>query len=40
MDISESEVPAEAVPGVGTGNSTEEQGHSKRPWIVVLEQWR
>jgi hypothetical protein len=37
-DISVSEVPAEAVPGIGAGNSTQERGQNKRPWIDALEQ--
>ena len=39
-DISASEIPADAVPGVGSGNSTQERGQSKRPWIAALEQRR
>jgi hypothetical protein len=34
-DISESEVPAEAVPGVGSGRGTQERGCSKRPRIAA-----
>jgi hypothetical protein len=34
-DISESEVPAEAVPGVGSGRGTQERGYSKRPRIAA-----
>ena len=34
--ISESEVSAEAVPGVGVGNSTEERHQSKR-WRIAAE---
>jgi hypothetical protein len=36
MDISESEVPADAVPGFGVGNSTVEQGQNKRLWIMAV----
>jgi hypothetical protein len=31
----EGEVPAEAVPGIGSGNSTLERGQSKRPRIAA-----
>src|SRR4029450_7469134 len=34
-DISASEVPADAVPGVGAGHITQERGHSKRPWTAA-----
>ena len=35
MDISVSEVPADAVPGVGAGRITQERGQSKRPRIAA-----
>jgi hypothetical protein len=34
-DISGSEVPAEAMPGVGAGHTTQERGHSKKPRIAA-----
>ena len=40
VDISASEIPADAVPGVGSGNSTQERGQNKRPWIAALVQRR
>src|SRR5215471_1948247 len=38
-DISVSEIPADAVPGVGSGRGTLERGQSKRSRIGILE-WR
>jgi hypothetical protein len=35
VDISASEIPADAVPGVGSGNSTQKRGQNKRPWIAA-----
>src|ERR671914_583500 len=35
-DISASEVPAEAMPGVGAGHTTQERGHSTKPRIAAL----
>jgi hypothetical protein len=40
VDISASEIPADAVPGVGSGNSTQERGQNKRPRIAVQVQRR
>jgi len=40
VDISVSEISAEAVPGVGSGNSTFERGQNKRPRIAVIVQRR
>lgn len=34
-DISASEIPTEAVPGVGSGQGTQERGQSKRPRIAA-----
>jgi hypothetical protein len=34
-DISASEIPADAVPGVGSGNSTQKRGQNKRPRIAA-----
>src|SRR5262247_2954549 len=34
-DISGSEVPAEAMPGVGAGHTTQERGPSKKPRIAA-----
>ena len=34
-DISASEIPTEAVPGVGSGRGTQERGQSKRPRIAA-----
>ena len=36
MAISGSEVPANAVPGVGARHMTQEHGQSKSPWIAAL----
>jgi hypothetical protein len=36
-DISVSEIPADAVPGVGSGRGTLERDQSKRSRIVILE---
>ena len=38
-DISASEIPTDAVPGVGSGRGTRERGQSKRPRIVIIV-WR
>ena len=35
-DISRSEVPTEAVPGVGATRMTQEHGPSKSSWIAAL----
>jgi len=39
-DISASEIPADAVPGVGSGNSTQKRGQNKRPRIAADVQRR
>jgi len=39
-DISESEIPADAVSGVGSGQGTLERGQSKRLRIAASEQRR
>ena len=39
-DISASEIPTDAVPGVGSGNSTQERGQNKRPRIAAQVQRR
>ncbi|MBW1723679.1 MAG: hypothetical protein JRJ78_16725 [Deltaproteobacteria bacterium] len=36
MDISKSEVPVDAVPGIGVGNSTVERSQNKRLRIMAL----
>jgi hypothetical protein len=36
VDISESEVPTDAVPGFGVGNSTIERSENKRLWIMAV----